>query len=243
MPLYQSALHTRLFAALALFALALAWELQTDGPTGVEAPAPPNPLLAARAEAAAAPEEPADPAELPAASTVTLPEGGNMHWFIRTQEIARNYGLGDMFVRQIKQESHFRDDIISGQFVSWAGAVGIAQIVPWMHPEVNPLDPEASLHYAAKLMNEHITRYGGDKAKALAAYNAGPGTVDWTVETCAATWRDCLPDETKEYLANIHVPDMRGAIIEGRPPSAKPAVKPQSGWLSFLEIARQHGQS
>jgi soluble lytic murein transglycosylase-like protein len=237
MPLYQSALHTRLIAAIALFALALAWEFQATDPAGVDAPAP-NPLTARRAEGAE-PAEAAAPEIPPAASSVSLPEGGNMHWFIRTQQIARNYGLGDMFVRQIKQESHFRDDIISGQTISWAGAAGIAQIVPWMHPEVNPLDPEASLHYAAKLMNEHIARFGGDKAKALAAYNAGPGTVDLTVETCGATWRDCLPDETKEYLANIHVPDMRGTIVMGRPPAAKPAPAP-TGWLAFIEIARQH---
>jgi soluble lytic murein transglycosylase-like protein len=77
-----------------------------------------------------------------------------------------------IFVRQIQAESKFDPAARSG-----AGAIGIAQIVPRFHPDVDPTDPHASLRYAATLMAAHLANYGGDYAKALAAYNAGPTAV------------------------------------------------------------------
>jgi hypothetical protein len=79
----------------------------------------------------------------------------------------------EIFVRQIQQESGFNPTAKSP-----AGATGIAQIVPQYHPGVDPSDPYASLDYASRLMADHLRRYGGDYAKALAAYNAGPGAVE-----------------------------------------------------------------
>ena len=77
-----------------------------------------------------------------------------------------------IFVRQIQAESRFDPAARSG-----AGAIGIAQIVPQFHPDVDPTDPIASLRYAATLMAGHLANYGGDYATALAAYNAGPTAV------------------------------------------------------------------
>lgn len=86
---------------------------------------------------------------------------------------AERYGVDpNIFVRQITQESGWNPTIKSG-----AGATGIAQIMPNFHPSVNPLDPVASLDYAAKLMSNHLKNYGGDYSLALAAYNAGAGNV------------------------------------------------------------------
>lgn len=103
-----------------------------------------------------------------------------------------------VFLRQINQESGF-DPYIK----SWAGAKGIAQIVPWWHPGVDPYDPEASLYYAANLMNSHLEHFGGDYAKALAAYNAGRGYVDDLVRWYGHDWRSHLWDETSRYLHTI----------------------------------------
>jgi len=79
-----------------------------------------------------------------------------------------------VFVAQINQESGFNPNARSP-----AGAIGIAQIMPdtakgW---GVDPTNPVDSLNAAAKAMGGYLQTYGGDYAKALAAYNAGPGAV------------------------------------------------------------------
>ena len=76
-----------------------------------------------------------------------------------------------LFVRQIVAESDFNPNAVSK-----AGAVGIAQILPSWHPDVDPTDPYASLDYAARLMRGYIV-YFGDWRRALVAYNAGPGRL------------------------------------------------------------------
>jgi soluble lytic murein transglycosylase-like protein len=77
-----------------------------------------------------------------------------------------------LFSRQIAAESDFDPHAISR-----AGAVGIAQIMPTLHPAVDPTDPYASLDYAARLMRGYINHYG-DWRRALIAYNAGPGRLE-----------------------------------------------------------------
>ena len=89
------------------------------------------------------------------------------------RQAAESEGIDpDLFQCQIEQESGWNPDAVSP-----AGAVGIAQIVPAFHPGVDVLDPYASLNYAAKLMAGFFKRFSGQASSALAAYNAGPGTV------------------------------------------------------------------
>jgi murein DD-endopeptidase MepM/ murein hydrolase activator NlpD len=82
------------------------------------------------------------------------------------------------FVEQMRQESNFDPDVISGRRRSSAGAIGIAQFMPATAASlgVDPLDPQASLDAAARLMKSYYDKYG-DSATALAAYNAGEGAV------------------------------------------------------------------
>jgi soluble lytic murein transglycosylase-like protein len=93
----------------------------------------------------------------------------------------RNYAWGAasrqgidpvLFLRQITAESNFNPNAVSK-----AGAVGIAQIMPALHPAVDPTDPYASLDYAARLMRGYINHFG-DWRRALIAYNAGPGRLE-----------------------------------------------------------------
>jgi hypothetical protein len=102
------------------------------------------------------------------------------------REIARNAARQnnldeDIFIRQINQESGFNPTAKSP-----VGAYGIAQIMPATAKSwgVDPTDPVASLNAAAKNMASYVNTYkkqGDDDntayAKALAAYNAGPGAV------------------------------------------------------------------
>jgi len=103
----------------------------------------------------------------------------------------------DYFVRQIEQESGFNPNSVSP-----AGAVGIAQFLPSTAAGlgINPWDPIQALRGAATMMANSARQYGGDYAKALAAYNGGSGTVQSAVNNCGANWLNCLPGETRHYI-------------------------------------------
>lgn len=82
----------------------------------------------------------------------------------------------DLLARMAYQESHFRSDIIYGDKPSSAGALGIMQIVPRFHPDVNPRDPIASIKYAGEYLASLYAQFRSWPL-AVAAYNAGPGNV------------------------------------------------------------------
>jgi hypothetical protein len=104
------------------------------------------------------------------------------------------------FVNQIQVESGFDPNAVSP-----AGAVGIAQFEPSTAAALgfNPYDPIAALQGAANYMASLSNTYGGDYTKALAAYNAGGGTVDQAVAAGGANWMDYLPAETQAYIYKI----------------------------------------
>jgi len=106
----------------------------------------------------------------------------------------------DYFVRQIEQESGFNPNSVSP-----SGAVGIAQFLPGTAAGlgINPWDPIQALRGAAQLMANYAHQYGGDYAKALAAYNGGAGTVQNALNNCGANWLNCLPGETRRYIYTI----------------------------------------
>jgi soluble lytic murein transglycosylase-like protein len=104
-----------------------------------------------------------------------------------------------LFVNQITAESHFDPNAVSP-----TGAIGIAQFMPATAASlgIDPYDPAQSLQGAAQLMAGYEQEYG-DVDKALAAYNAGPGTVDTAINNCGVAWESCLPAETQSYIAKI----------------------------------------
>lgn len=65
--------------------------------------------------------------------------------------------------------------------VSPAGAQGLMQLMPETAAGLgvrDPFDPKQSLQGGARYLRTLLDRFGGDVAKAVAAYNAGPGAVD-----------------------------------------------------------------
>ena len=131
----------------------------------------------------------------PVLPPMTLPKS---QYVAIAQQDAVSIGIPpDYFVRQIEMESGFNPNAASP-----AGAVGIAQFLPSTAAGlgINPYDPIQALKGAAKLMANYAGQYGGDYAKALAAYNGGSGTVQNAVDNCGANWLNCLPGETRHYI-------------------------------------------
>lgn len=116
------------------------------------------------------------------------------------------YGIPPgLLARQAYQESRFRNDIITGRVRSSAGAVGIMQIIPKWHPEIDAgdaaaderaaLDPPRAIDYAAKFLR-NLYRTFGSWSLALAAYNAGAANVQ--------KYGGVPPfPETQKYVADI----------------------------------------
>lgn len=113
------------------------------------------------------------------------------------------YGIpAGLLHRLIYQESRFRSDIITGEVVSSAGALGIAQIVPRWHPGVDPLDPIASISYAAYYLARMHDQFGSWR-NALAAYNWGPGNLSRHLRDKGELVLAELPSETRNYVEQI----------------------------------------
>lgn len=89
---------------------------------------------------------------------------------------AKRHGLDPaLLAGLVKQESGFNANARSG-----AGAQGLTQLMPATAAGLgvtNPLDPAQSLEGGAKYLAQQLEAFDGDVARALAAYNAGPGAV------------------------------------------------------------------
>jgi soluble lytic murein transglycosylase-like protein len=115
------------------------------------------------------------------------------------RDAARREGVDPLFVAAtLLQESAFDPNAISA-----AGAYGLAQFtLPTARfYDVDPFDPIAAIGAAAHVLAAYLTEYahaGGDPyALALAAYNAGPGSVRY--------YGGVPPyPETRQYITDIH---------------------------------------
>lgn len=90
---------------------------------------------------------------------------------------AAKYGLSPLLIDAVaRQESGYRANIVSR-----AGAVGIMQLMPdtaRLMGVKDARDPRANIEGGARYLRKMLDRFGGDVALALAAYNAGPRTVE-----------------------------------------------------------------
>lgn len=132
------------------------------------------------------------------AQMTTLSSRGNLSYVSIARQAALAAGISpDLFVRQIQQESGFNP-----RAVSPSGAVGIAQFMPATAASmgVNPYDPTSALYGGARFMANLSAQFGGNYAKALAAYNGGPGTVIHAVNAGGGNWINFLPTESRNYV-------------------------------------------
>lgn len=92
------------------------------------------------------------------------------------EEASQLYGVSKKLLKSIaKAESNFNPNAVSS-----AGAVGIMQLMPHTAASLgvsNSYDARENILGGARLMAQLLSKYNGNTALALAAYNAGSGNV------------------------------------------------------------------
>jgi soluble lytic murein transglycosylase-like protein len=138
---------------------------------------------AAPPAATAAPTTSGFAAQLSAASATTAPTAtaasaapGSNPYDAEIMAAAQRNGVDPALLRNlVRAESGFDPHATSG-----AGAMGLCQLMPGTAAGLgvtDPYDPVQSLEGGARYLRKALDQFGGDTAKALAAYNAGPGAV------------------------------------------------------------------
>ena len=111
------------------------------------------------------------------------------------QQAAAKYEIEpDLIHAVIKAESNGNQRAVSKK-----GAMGLMQLMPSTANDmnvVNPFNPEENIEGGTKYLKQLLEKFNGDLTLALAAYNAGPKTVE--------KYRDVPPiSETKQYVKKI----------------------------------------
>lgn len=118
---------------------------------------------------------------------------------------AKEFGINENFLKAVaKAESGFDPDAVSG-----CGAQGIMQLMPFTSESygvTDPFDAKQNIYTGAQLLSELLDNYNGNATLALAAYNAGSGSVQ--------KYGGVPPyDETVNYINKIN--DILGGSLAG----------------------------
>lgn len=140
----------------------------------------------------------------------------------------------DLLGAVLQQESGGRHRGADGKLLrSGAGARGIAQIMPGTGADpgfgVRPLrdDSEAEhRRFASEYLNAMLRVFNGDKEKALAAYNAGPGRVQQAVRKHGGDWLKNMPEETRNYVPSVLGRESQGAAMPAEARAVEQAKRP-----------------
>ncbi|MDI3256492.1 MAG: lytic transglycosylase domain-containing protein [Kyrpidia sp.] len=101
---------------------------------------------------------------------------GDAAWESLIDRTAARHGLNPALLRAVMMAESGGNPMAR----SPAGALGLMQLMPGTARAlgVDPLDPAQNLDGGARYLQSLLSRYHGNLAAALAAYNAGPAAVD-----------------------------------------------------------------
>ena len=119
----------------------------------------------------AAPKAPASPGNSPVIAVPT----SKVHRLL--DEAAERHGLPASLLHAVAAvESNYQQNARSGP-----GAIGVMQLMPATARQLgaDPHDTAQNIDAGTRFLRELLLRYGNDLKLALAAYNAGPGAVDF----------------------------------------------------------------
>ena len=109
------------------------------------------------------------------ANTAALRHDGRYAMLIRAAAI--KHGIDERLIEQvIAVESNFNPRAVSRKF-----AMGLMQLLPEtaaQYSVVNAYDPAENIDGGTRYLRDLLVRYRGNVQLALAAYNAGPGSVE-----------------------------------------------------------------
>jgi soluble lytic murein transglycosylase-like protein len=72
-----------------------------------------------------------------------------------------------------------------------------------IRPYAESATEEDFLRFGREYLSAMLAYFGGDVEKALAAYNAGAGSVNKAVRNAGDNWLESMSAQTKGYVPNI----------------------------------------
>jgi soluble lytic murein transglycosylase len=156
----------------------------------------------------------------------------------------RQYAAASEVPPSLLQALMREESALEPEAVSQAGAIGLTQLMlPTAQQVARRLrlpkpdraalaDPETSVRIGAAYLGQLLKRYGGAPAQALAAYNAGEGSVGrWRAGGRDAEldeWIEEIPyEETRSYVKRVLRSDASYLLLSGReePTAAQPGTQ------------------
>jgi len=132
------------------------------------------------------------------------------------KELADKYKVPYSMVQHAmnKETGHLANLADKAGAISRKGAQGVMQLMPATAKGLgvtDPFDVKQNIQGGVKYLAQLNQKYN-DPAKALAAYNAGPGRVDRLIKRHGDDYLSKLPKETRKYIT--------GYAPDGQPPVA-----------------------
>ena len=115
-------------------------------------------------------------------------------------QTAKSVGVDPQLAYEVaNQESRLNQNAVSS-----AGAIGVFQLLPSTAASlgVDPYDLQQNIFGGITYLQQQLSAFG-DPALALAAYNAGPRTVQNLVSKYGGDWLAHAPAETQDYVTTI----------------------------------------